>query len=122
MLNYIMTEFDKSIAAYQECLPAKCLKHGYPNGLWIQAPLHKGFKNNNERQKFNRSLEDVSKFHVNSSTLQLKKVWDSDDDSLFISENQCFTSIGYIGYRRYWEAVDKTIRYFDSTMLKKHEK
>ena len=26
------------------------------------------------------------------------------------------------GYTAYWEGVDKTARYFDSVMLKKHEK
>ena len=54
----------------------------------------------------------------NCFTLELKKVWDPKDLSLYLS-SQRFTTDGYSAY---WEAVDKTIRYFDSVILKKNEK
>ena len=54
--------------------------------------------------------------HANVYTLALKKVWDEKDKNLFMSR---FTAEGY---KYYWEAVDKTIRYFDSVILKKNDK
>ena len=53
--------------------------------------------------------------HVNVSSLPLKKVWDDKDVNLF--NNHRFTAAGL---RAYWEAVDKTTRYFDSVILKKN--
>ena len=119
ILNYVMTEFECNISIFKENLPAKCLKSDYPHILWIQAPLHDGFQNNQQRVKFNSCLEDVVKVHSNSSTLMLKKAWEPKNLNLFLEEQQCFTSEGY---RTYWEAVDKTIHYCDSIMLKKHDK
>ena len=51
-----------------------------------------------------------------SSTLPLKKVWDAKDNNLFLKDSQCFTTDGYLAY---WEAIDRTVRYFDSIFLKK---
>ena len=46
LLNYLMSEYDRSISAYKEYLPAKSLRPGYPQLLWIQAPLHDAFNDN----------------------------------------------------------------------------
>ena len=117
LLNYIMTEYDRCVAAFKENLPACCIKSpGYPSFLWIQPPRHKNFKDNSQRYKFNRCLEDVVDLHPNMFTLALKKGWDSEDTTLFVDR---FTSSGL---KSYWEAVDKTIRYFDSVVLKKNDK
>ena len=37
----------------------------------------------------------------------------------FLKDQQRFTSAGY---RTYWEAIDRTVRYFDSIVLKKQER
>ena len=116
ILNHIMTEFDRTISVFKELLPLKCLRTAYPHMLWIQAPLHDGFNNNSQRFKFNRALEDVVKFHENMSTLFLKKGWNAEDSLLYSSEVQRFTSTGY---KMYWEAVDHTIWFCDSIVLKK---
>ena len=116
ILNYIMTEFERNIAAFKEYLPAKSLKSTYPQILWIKAPLHDNFTNNHTRQKFNRALEEITKLHANSSTLMLKRVWDSRNLNLYLKDCQRFTSEGYTTY---WEAVDRTVCYFDSVLLKK---
>ena len=119
LLNYIMTEQEHAVAIFKENLPAKCLKERYPCFLWIHAPNHDGFCNNSLRFKFNRSIEETAKLHPNVYSLMLKKVWDPKDENLFLKECQRFTADGY---KSYWEAVDKTVRYFDSVMLKKHDK
>ena len=51
-------------------------------------------------------------------TLPLKKVWDEQDTSFYSADTQCFSASGY---KAYWEAVNKTVRYFDSIVLKKRE-
>ena len=119
ILNYVMSEHERAIAACKEYLPAKCLHANYPQILWIQAPNHDYFGNNQERDKFNRALEEVVKIHPNVTTLMLKKVWNPKDSNLFLEHSSRFTTTGYF---HYWEAIDRTVRYFDSVMLKKHEK
>ena len=119
LVNYIMTEQDWNIASFKETLSVKSLKHDYPQILWIHAPYHDGFKNNHFRERYNKCIEELAKFHNNMHTLCLKKVWDPKDSSLFLDECNRFTSAGY---KAYWEAVDKTIHYFNSVVLKKHER
>ena len=118
-LNYVMTEHDRAIAAYKEHLPAKCLHSDFPQILWIQAPEHQNFNDNDQRRKFNKSLEEVCQFHNNVHALMLKRVWDPKDGNLFLADSQRFTTDGL---KCYWEAVDRTVRYFDSVLLKKIEK
>ena len=119
MLNYIMIEFERSTAAFKEHLPAKAVRHGFPKFLWIQAPYHDHFSDNNLRFKFNRILEEMVKFHMDTFTLSLKKVWNDKNPNLYIQEAHRFTAEGY---STYWEAADRTVRYFDSILLKKQEK
>ena len=119
LLNYVMMEHERSISAFKEHLGARSIKAAYPQILWIQAPTHDNFANNALRHKFNKSLEDISKFHANTSSLMLKHVWDPTDKNLFIEDCQRFTNEGLRIYR---EAVDRTVRYFDSVILKKQER
>ena len=56
--------------------------------------------------------------HENVSTLMLKKVWNPSDDTLFLKDHERFTSEGL---KSYWEAVDRTVRYFDSVVLPKRQ-
>ena len=121
ILNYIMMEHERSVSTYKEFLLAKCLKPGYPQILWIQAPLHDNFSeaNNSACYKFNKSLEEAVKVHDNISTLPFKKVWDARNFNFFIAESRRFMTDGYYAY---WEAVDRTARYFDSILLKKQDK
>ena len=116
LLNFVMTEFERNVASFKEFLPAKCVHHNFPQFLWIQAPLHQNFRNNNLRHKFNKSLEEVCKLYANTISLMLKKVWDPQNLNLYNGDTQCFSVQGYTDY---WEAVDRTIRYFDLVVLKK---
>ena len=116
MINYVMTGCERNVAIFKENLPAKVMKATYPQFLWIQAPVHDYFTDNELCYKFNHCFK--SKLHSNCTSLMLKKAWDPKDTTLFINESQQFTSRGYTIY---WEAVDKTVHYFDSVMLKKHD-
>ena len=119
LVNFVMMEHSRAIASFKEFLPVKSLRNGYPNILWIQAPLHDNFNNNNMRFKFNKCLEDTAKLHANVTTLKLKKSWDEHDNELYLMDSRHFTTRGLISY---WESVDHTIRYFDSILLKKQNK
>ena len=116
LVNYIMTEHERNIASFKAGLPAKCKKEGYPHILWILAPMHVNYPNNADRYKFNKAVEDMAKVHTNISSLELKKVWNERDDGLYIKEQQRYTTDGL---KSYWEAVDKTVRYCDSVILKR---
>ena len=114
LINYVMTEHERGISSFKENLPAKSKRDGYPHILWILAPNHTNFRNNVDRDRFNRCVEDQCKFHTNVSCLELKKVWDPQDENLFFNDR--FTADGL---RCYWTAVDRTIRYCDTVSLKK---
>ena len=112
-----MTEYKCCVASFKENLPVKSVCNpGFPSFLWIQLPRHINFKNSSQHFKFNCCLEEQVKLHSDTYALALKKVWDYDDTNLFADR---FTAARF---RAYWEAVDKTICYFDSVVLKKNEK
>ena len=113
-----MMEHDRSVASFKDFVSARSLHADHPQIPWIQLPMHDLFPDNGLRYKFNKSLEEIARLHNNVYTLALKKVWDSKDTSLFIREFDAgrFTSIRL---KTYWEAVDRTVRYFGSVILKK---
>ena len=118
MLNHIMTEHERTISAFKEHLPSKSLKSDFPQILWVQAPFHDGFCNNDLRFKFNHCMEEVCKLHVNTHSLMLKKAWDAHNPDLFLEHSQRFTAEGF---SKYWKAVDHTARYFNSVVLLKKQ-
>ena len=65
---------------------------------------------------FGRALENEAEYHALTYALALKKGWDFNDTSLFNKEDKKFTSDGYISY---WNAVDKTIWFCDTLLMKK---
>ena len=84
--------------------------------VWIEAPTHCNFPDNNVREMFNRALGNSALYSENTWALRLKKIWDASDTSLFLQQQQRFTNEGY---KTYWEAVDKTVRYADTILFKK---
>ena len=84
--------------------------------MWIKAPHHKNFANNLHRMKFNKALESMAKLHDNMFVLELVNEWDQYDTSLYITESRRYTATGL---STYWRAVDKTVKYADTILLKK---
>ena len=119
LVNHIMTEHERTITSFKENLPAKSIKQDYPHILWICPPEHENFTDNSCRFKFAKCLEEVSRLHPNVSCLTLKKVWDPRNGNLYLKESQRFTSDGLDAY---WDAIDRTVRYCDSVVLKKPDK
>ena len=58
----------------------------------------------------------MTKFHNDTCSLALKKVWDSDNGNLFITEYDHFTAEGYATY---WSAVDATVKFTDTILWNK---
>ena len=98
MINHIMIEWDRLIMTQKEFLPAKAKKADWPLIIWIKPPVHENFRNNVMRQKFTKALQNMAKFHDNTRVLQLKKIWDSHNNNLFIKECNRFTAEGTITY------------------------
>ena len=61
----------------------------------------------------------MAKYHENITVLKLKKGWNPDDSTLYVREARCYT---YEGLSTYWQAVDKTVKFCDTILLKKFEK
>ena len=90
-------------------------KVNYPTFIWIEAPLHKNFNNNEARGRYNRALNTVAKLHDNMEVLQLN----SKDSSLYDHIDGVYTDKGWDSY---WEAVDKTAKFADTILFKKIQK
>ena len=119
MIDHLMKEFHKLITIQKEFLPKRAKRANYPSIVWIEAPLHSNFCNNPERVKFNRELNNVARFHENNFVLQLKKFWDPADSSLYASEYRRYTNEGLTSY---WTAIDLTVKFADTILLKKKKK
>ena len=113
---WLMSEYDKMILAYKDYLPTKAVRTTQPYIIWIEPPVHVNFTNNEERQWFTEILRDTSKKYTNVLSLGLKKVWDPEDNSLYLYKESRFTAAGL---NAYWEAVDRTVCYADTTLVKK---
>ena len=113
-----MSEFQKIISGYNDQMPSKAKKANYPHMIWIKAPLHNCFRpqTNNLRGKFNACLDKMGKLQLNTSVLELKKIWDPEDSALVLPGTDILTAKGCTTY---WEAVDRTVKYCDTTTLRK---
>ena len=118
-VNYLMVEYRKLVDMQMSYLPKKAKRHAYPTFLWIECPKHVSFKDNDERKVFNDVLQDCAKMHRHTVNLHLKKVWDPEDYNLYIDTADRFTSDGL---NRYWAAIDCTIKFADTILMKKLEK
>ena len=118
LINELMTEFRKVISTQKERLPKKAQRQFYPQFIWIQAPLNCQFDNNRERELFNQSLTNASKFQENVSVLELKKIWDRENTRLYVGEARRYTSEGL---STYWAAIDCTVRFMDTILFQKIE-
>ena len=116
VVHWLMKQFSRVVASYKELIPKKSVGEKYPQFVWIQCPYNINYVNNSDREKFNQVIEDTAKFFDNTGVFQLKKIWEESDTTLFLKEANRYTSDGL---RTYWEAVDRTIRFCDTTMLRR---
>ena len=115
VLDWLMKEHNRVIEIQKDFLPAKSKRVNYPHFVWIEPPIHRNFNNKFMREKFVRCLHTAADLHDNVSVLKLKKIWDDSDNALFNKKSQCYTANGL---NTSWEAVDCTLKFCDSTILK----
>ena len=75
---------------------AKALKKDYLQILWVQLPQHDHFLDNNQKFKFDKSLEEVCRLHQNVSTLMLKKVWNPTTGSYFYKNHNVLELLVFV--------------------------
>ena len=118
-INWIMKQHGRSIETHKERMPEKAKKPQFPQIIWNEAPLHKNFCDNEYREIFNRAVNNTAFYHDNTWSLNLKKGWDEEDSSLVLPVDSRLTASGS---KTYWEAIDKTVKYVDTILMKKVEK
>ena len=116
MTDWLMTQIDRAIESKKEFLQAKSKRNNFPHIIWIEAPNHIHFPNNELRDIFNNNLRLVGKTHPNVSVLQLKKIWETENTNLYLKEADRYTSKGL---NKYWEAVDRLVKFADTTIIKR---
>ena len=115
LVYWLMKQIDTAIDIQKDYLPAKSKKFDYPHIVWIQPTVHKNFNNNELRIKFGKAMVSAGRVFDNMSVLQLKKIWDPEDSNLYVKEAARYTTAGL---KNYWEAIDRTIKYVDTILLK----
>ena len=120
LLRWLMTQFERLIAVQKEYLADKCRKPHQPVFLWIEPPTHASFRStdNFHRLEFSKAMQKAVSFHADMYSLQLKKVWDPNDPTLYNSEDKKPTAQGYITY---WASVDEAIKFTNTLLLKKED-
>ena len=68
ILHWLMVEFDRLITTHKERLSQESKKAGYPCFIWVEAPQHENFNNNNLRHIFNDGLAIAGNLHENVSS------------------------------------------------------
>ena len=116
VVSWLMREYQRIIEAYKaDKLQEKSKKPHYPYFIWIQAPLHVEFPNNHLREKFNKAMLTASLKFNDVCILEMKKIWDPENRNYYIGKSDRFTTEGL---HVYWESIDRTICYADTTILK----
>ena len=64
---------------------------------------------------FNKALESVVPFHDNTFVLQLIKVWNPSDSTIYSADYSRFTNDSYAAY---WMAIDATVKFADTILFK----
>ena len=118
VLEFLTKTIRKSIDEFKTSLPVKAKRVDTPQLVWILPTNHQNYLNNTLRRKFATELEKVTKAQRDSTFLKLRQVWDTANPKLVSPTKNRMTSEGL---QRYWEAVDRTIRYADWKIFKEKE-
>ena len=111
----LTSEFSRLAELQKSYLPKRAKKQEFPKCIWIEAPLHHNFPNNDECSKFNKAMREAAMFHDDTFVLMLKKIWDGTNPSLYSAEYRHYTNEGFSSY---WIAIDATIKFADTILLK----
>ena len=119
VLEHLMKEFNQIIDEFKSMIPTKAKKHDWPYFLWIVPTIHRHYFNLEEREKFNKCLTTVEALHDNVICLELEQLWNPTDRRIFLHDTQKFSSDGY---NTFWKAVDKTLKFADTSVIRHSNK
>ena len=115
LIRWLVNEVRKLVTAHNDYLPKRAKRE--TKVVWILPTLHHNYYNreNQVRIVFGQTLLSYTAQIENNLALELKQVWDENDPSLYLYEQQRFTSDGVTAF---WRAMDRTIRYADMIINK----
>ena len=108
LVLWVMREMKKLVEIQKDFLPNKAKRAGEPKMIWVELPLNVDFTNNQDRIKFTKIIKEAASQLDGVSVLKLKQIWECDCHNYFIRNALHYT---FEGLKKYWEAVDRTIRY-----------
>ena len=117
IIEYMMSKFTSTVATIQRNYPPKAMKFTWPHFLWIEPSINTNHQDTTLRMKFIRSLHAVSMSHNNMLVLPLKQGWDTNNPEYFLWHQQRITPKGL---RALWSAIDNTIRFADTKLMRNH--
>ena len=114
LLHFLFSEFNRQISAKKDYLLKKAIRNGLPHVLWINPPFHTNFPDNPQRAKFGKCLDRTATLYPNMWSLKLKKIWNSQDTSLYLKDAGHFTATGLMTY---WMAIDRMVKFWDTALV-----
>ena len=116
LIDHLVKEMENSIRYFTANIPFKANKYNRPNVLWIEPSLHINYTDNNSRVKFIRSLHAALKSNHRHIILPLKQHWCDNNTDLVFSNG----SVNKQGYSTFTKAVDATIRFADTRLMRNY--
>ena len=118
--NWLMTQFERNIAAVKEIRPIKAKRANQPHVIWMAPPTHCHFGefNNAQREFQTEILQEIIRTKKYMTVLKLVKVWNHDDTSLFLCDSYRFTSEGLI---KYWQSIDCAVKFWFAALSQKKD-
>ena len=114
-LAWLNRRIQRAILTKKDYYPEKAKARGQPHVIWIVPPTNVNFNNNVKRRIFAEALKSTAEQFNDVTAYELKQVWDSEDMNLFLQPQNRFTSEGFI---RYWDSIDRTLRYAHTVLFK----
>ena len=117
-LSWLARELHKLLDIYKSWLPCKAKTSSYPHFVWITPPNHSLFteEDNARHDKFARCLMQSTSIYDEMSCLKMLKIWDQENESLFVEEAYRFTALGI---ETYWKSVDSAVKYWNTAIASK---
>ena len=114
IIHYMCDEIMKLLTSKKEKLPKRATRDQFPHVIWIVPPFHSFFTDNPQCAKLGKALDNTVVLFKNMWSLKLKKIWDSQDSTLYVKDSHRFTVTGLMTY---WMAVDRTIKFWDTSLI-----
>ena len=116
LIEYMMKEINNLISKILgHDLPLKANRYNRPHILWVEPTLHQNYPGPEKalRTKFIRSLHTAALNHNRMVVLPIKQNWPTYE--AMITTNG---SLNIYGYKMYAKAIDSTIRYADTKLMR----